>query len=446
MKLKKLSLALSLLCGISSFTQAAEAVGTTLEDFFTAALDYSPTMKAAQATRDVGDARVNFANGQLLPQVSASANVSDNTRQETLKDPTDYRGRRYAVQLSQVLFNWQAFIGRQQAYLQKDQFEAQYYLRLAQVLTEVADNYLLVLQAEDVLNSTRLELDAINNQLNQIQRMSDLQLAKITDLYNGQAQQAAVKTLLVDAESELTIRKENLRATTGLDVGRLNRLPDAINVVPLEGSLEEWLARVDANNKQIEASELALEIANKTVSARRGAYMPKFSLVLQRSTSDVGFENFPITRADNNYIGVDFSMPLFAGGSNRASVREAMSMRDIAESDLAQTNLTVRDRARTAYFQVKAGESRVEAARLLAQATTSAATGMQRGFELGTETSVNLLNAIRDQFRAQRDLQRARYDLIRHTLVLEREAGTLDPADLERVSAMLDTPSPRADN
>lgn len=442
MKLKRLSLVFSVLCSLTPLAQAAEPAGTTLEDFFTAALDYNPALKAAQARLDMGDARVDVATGQLLPQVSASANVSENTR-EARGAETDYRGRRYSVQLSQVLFNWQAFAARQQASLQKDQFEAEYYTQLAQVLTSVADHYLLVLQAEDMVGSIRSELEAITNQVNQIRRMNELQLAKVTDLYNGQAQQAAVQAQLVDAESELTIRRENLRASTGLVVGGLNRLPEEIRVATLDGTLEEWLGRADTNNKQIEASELALQVANKTVSIRRGAYLPKFSLVLQRATSDVGFENIPIERAETNYVGIDFSMPLYTGGSNRASVREAQSLRNIAESELELTSLTVRDRARTAYFQVKATEARIEAARLSAESTVSASTAMQRGFELGTETSVDVLNAVRDQFRAQRDLQRARYDNIRYTLVLEREAGTLAADDLERVSGTLNAPAIR---
>jgi outer membrane protein len=198
MKLKRLSLALSLLCSLVPLAHAAEPAGTTLEDFFTAALDYSPALKSAQAKWDVGNARVDFATGQLLPQVTASANVSDNTREDSRNGEQDYRGKRYSVQLSQVLY------------------EAEYFMQLAQVLTVVADNYLLVLEAEDMVGSIRSELEAITNQVNQIQRMNDLQLAKITDLYNGQAQQAAIQAQLVDAESELTIRKENLRASTGL--------------------------------------------------------------------------------------------------------------------------------------------------------------------------------------------------------------------------------------
>ena len=169
--------------------------------------------------------------------------------------------------------------------------------------------------------------------------------------------------------------------------------------------------------------------------------MPRVTLALQHQTSDIGFQNIPLNRADNNYIGIDFSMPLFAGGSNRALVREAQSQRDVAENQLHQVSLDVHNRARTAYFQVKASESRIEAARLLAESTATSYEAMQRSFELGTETSVNLLNALRDKYRAERDLQRARYDLIRYSLLLEREAGTLDAADMQAVSNQLNAPA-----
>ena len=304
----------------------------------------------------------------------------------------------------------------------------------------MADDYLAVLQTEDALASINSELEAITNQVNQIQRMFDLQLTKVTDLYNAQAQQAAVQTQRVTAEADLTIASETLYANTGLAVGGLNRLPQEVRVFPLQGTLDEWLARAAENNKRIEASSLAVQVAQKTVSIRQGAYMPRVSLILQHQTSNLGFQNAPLNRADNNYVGIDVSMPLFAGGSNNALVREAQSQRTMAESERQQVSLDVYNRARTAYFQVKAGESRIEASQVLAESTTTAATAMQRGFELGTETSVNVLNALRDQFRAQRDLQRARYDLIRSTLALEREAGTLTAEDLQQVSNSLNAP------
>ncbi len=416
---------------------AAMTTGNTLEDFFTAALNTNPNLRIARERWNIGSARKDQTNGQLLPQVNANANISDNDR--TAQNQTSaYTGERYSVQVNQVLFNWQAFSARQQAYLLEDASEAEYYANLAQLLTEVADRYLAVLQAEDQLISINSEIDAMGNQINQIQDMYDLQLALITDLYAAQARQAAIIAERVEIESMLTISRETLRAETGLDVGNLSRLPALTAVDPLVGSLDEWIGRTSENNKQIEARTYAFEAAKKQVSLRRGAYLPKVSLVLQHQTSNVGFDNAPFPdRTDTNYIGIDFSVPLFAGGTNRAVVREAVSMRNIAENELRQTENEIAENARTAYFQVKAGESRIEAARLLAESTATYFTAMQRGFELGGVTSVDVLNSLRDQFQAERDLQRARYDHIRANLVLRREAGVLTANDLLDVSRRL---------
>ena len=440
MNLQALALAVGLLTSTALQAQPEAVVGSTLEDFFTAAVNYSPALQAARARWDIGEARVDVATGQLLPQVSATANVSDNSRTANARRQ-DFTGERYALQLSQVLFSWQAFEARRQASLLESQSEAEYYAQLAELLTVVADDYLTALQAEDALRSINSELEATRNQVNQIQQFYNLQLARITDLYDGQARAAAVETQRIDAESVLTIERANLQASSGIAVGGLSRLPEAITVTPLEGSLEDWLARAQSNNKRIEARDFALQAAQRAVSQQRGAYLPRVSLVVQQSTTNTGFDNFPLDRADINYIGVDVSVPLFAGGSNRAQVRAAESQRNIAESELRMTSLEIQDRARTAYFQVKAGESRIEAARLLAESTATASAAMQRGYELGTVTSVDVLNALRDQFRAQRDLQKARYDLMRWTLALYRDAGTLSADDMQRMSNQLNAPA-----
>ncbi|HTQ98626.1 MAG TPA: TolC family protein [Candidatus Acidoferrum sp.] len=442
LKFKPLALALAL-SSSTGFVFADDQPGTTLKDFFTAAINYSPAIKAAEEQWHAADARLRYATGQMLPQVNAGANVTQNTYAYNVGGPKqDYSGQNYSLQLSQVLFNWQAFASRSQASLQDNQYESQYYAQLALTLTVIADNYLTVLQAEDALASMKSELEAITNQVNGIQKMYDLQLAKITDLYHGQAQLAATQAQLVVAQSDLNIARESLHANSNLDVGPLKRLPDAAPVVPLQGSQEEWMQKARANNKQIEAARFALQAADKGISIREGAYMPKVSLIAGRQRSDVGYNNVSLgTQTDNGYVGVDFQIPLFAGGSNRALVREAESQRNTADAQLKQTVLDVQDRARTAYFKVKSGESRIDAARKLLDATSTSYTAMKRGFELGTVTSVDVLNALRDQFHAQRDLQQARYDYIRYSLVLLREAGTLSASDLEQASNQLNAPA-----
>lgn len=422
---------------VSNAAPAEVAQGNRLEDFFTAALNYSPALQIARERWNIGTARKHGATGQLLPQVNAAANRSENDQTDQAGERS-FQGERYSLQVSQVLFNWQAFEARRVSSLLEDQAEAEYYAELANLLTEVADAYLAVLQAEDALRSVDSELEAMTNQINQIQTLYDLQLAQVTDLYEGQARHAAINAQRVNIESELALSREALRGLSGVEVGDLYGLPAEIAITPLQGSIAEWIARTSANNRLIEARMLALRAADRRVSQQRGAYLPELSLVMMRQRSNLGFQNVQLPQeVETAYVGIDLSIPLFAGGSNRAAVREAYSLRNIAESELRQIELDMIQNTRLAYLQVKSGESMIAAGELLAQSTATSFAAMQRGFELGTVTSVDVLNALRDQFASERDLQRARYDHIRAGLILRREAGTLTADDLLELSTLM---------
>lgn len=417
--------------------------GSTLEDFFTAAMDYSPRLRISEERWNVGTARKKSATGQLLPQINANGSISDNTQsQDPLNIANKYRGERYSVQLSQVLFNWQAFAARGAAAFAEDQAEAEYFAELGWLLTDVAEKYFNVLQTEDAVTSIRTELEAVTNQLNQIQRLYDLQSAKITDLYSAQARQAAVQSQQLNMESELALAREALRAATGLNVGPLYRLDQGIVIPAQSETIDVWLERARNSNQQIQAREYAMRAADKRVSQQRGTYMPRVSLIAQQQLSDIGFDNTHMDRTDTTYVGVDVQIPLFAGGSNRASVSEAAALRGIAENELRQTQLEIVESTRMAYLQVKSSEQRTQAAEKLLESTELSLTSMQRGFELGAVTSVDVLNAMRDRFQAERDLQRTRYEHIKFSLLLKREAGTLSGDDLIDVGSWLIAPQP----
>jgi len=347
------------------------------------------------------------------------------------------------VQLTQVLFNWQAFAARAQAVLREDQAEQLYYSELAILLTDVAEKYFDALQARDALDSIASEYEAVSNQLEQIESLYARQLAQITDLYQAQASLAAVEAQQIQLESRLDIQLEALRSVSGIEPGELFRLAENASVPPLENNLHYWVDQAEKNNHSIRAQRLAFEASKKMVSQRRGAYMPQVSLVLQRQDSNVGFDNIPLQRTDNTYIGVDVSVPIYAGGSNRAAVREANSQSLIAENELRGVELEIGETVRSAYLQVQASEKIIAAAQKLVESTELSATAMQRGFELGAVTSVDVLNAIRDQFGAQRDLQQVRYEHVKFLLLLKREAGLLTADDLVEVSTWLEPSSGR---
>jgi outer membrane protein len=423
---------------LAPLTQRHAGMGRTLEDFFVASLEYSPRVAIAEERMNIGTARREAANGQLLPQVSASASISENRRETAGAAATqDYRGERYALQLSQVLFDWRAFARRGQAYAVENQLEAEYYAELASHLSDVGERYFDVLQAQDALESSQAELEAVNNQLAQIERMHQLQMVQVTDLYQAQAQASAIAAEQVYLSSELDLAKEALRSATGLAVGELFTLQDSTELPRIEGTLEEWVSRARANSHLIQARQYAVEAADERVSEQRGNYMPQVNLVLQQQRSDLGFDNTLQPRTDTGYIGLNISVPLYAGGSNRAGVREAISQQNIARNELRQSHLDVSEQTRFAFLRLQAAERQIRAAEALLESRELSARARRRGFELGTVTTVDVLDAVRDQFVAERDLQQVRYDYIRLTLNLRRDAGTLGPDDLIDISSRL---------
>ena len=433
-----LSSTVSLMSYAAEFIDEPE-VGVTLEDFLSAAVKFSPSLQVAEESLNIGSARKKAANGRLLPQVSGRASVSDNRRRGANGVLSTFDGERFSVQLTQVLFNWQAFAARSQAYLIENQLEAEYYGALANLLTEVAENYFNVLQAEDALASIASELEAVTNQLDQIQSLYDRQLTQITNLYQAQAGAAAVEAEQLKLQTELALDRETLYSVSGMTAGDLLSLREDATVPPLTNSINYWVNQANENNHQIAAQEFAVQAANKRISERKGAYMPQVSLTAQIQESNLGFDNAFIDQTDLSYLGLDVTIPIYAGGSNRAAVSEAASQHRIAQSELRMVELEASQRVRSAYLQVSAAENFIAAARKLVESTTLTSTAMQQGFNLGAVTSVDVLNALRDQFRAQRDLQRARYDQVKFLVILKREAGLLSAEDMVEVGSWLET-------
>ena len=64
----------------------------------------------------------------------------------------------------------------------------------------------------------------------------------------------------------------------------------------------------------------------------------------------------------------------------------------------------------------------------------------ETGFEVGTRTIVDVLDAQRELLRARRDYARSRYDYLLDTLRLKQAAGILAGEDLAQINEWLVAP------
>ena len=92
---------------------------------------------------------------------------------------------------------------------------------------------------------------------------------------------------------------------------------------------------------------------------------------------------------------------------------------------------------RQAFFGVQSGQAQVKALEAAESSSQLALEATQLGYKVGVRVNLDVLNAQTQLFSTQRDLAKARYDVLLANLKLRQAAGSLSAADLDPIDALL---------
>jgi outer membrane protein len=118
-------------------------------------------------------------------------------------------------------------------------------------------------------------------------------------------------------------------------------------------------------------------------------------------------------------------------------IKETLLLEDKAQQDLEDARRDTAQKTRTAYFGVQSGLAQVQALEAAEASSKLALEATQLGYKVGVRVNLDVLNAQSQLFTTQRDLAKARYDVLVRELQLRQVAGTLKPDDLTGVNALL---------
>ena len=125
------------------------------------------------------------------------------------------------------------------------------------------------------------------------------------------------------------------------------------------------------------------------------------------------------------------------GGRIKAQIAQANAEAMSASQTLIAQERSTTQQTRDSYRGVLASISQVRALRQALVSTQQSAEATDAGFRAGTRTSVEVLQALRDTFRARSDYSGALYDYIINLLSLKSAAGTLNENDLISINNFL---------
>ncbi len=465
------------LSALSILLVAPLAGAENLLQIYQHALQQDPSLREAEANRLATLESKPQALSALLPQLSAGGsygyNQTDGVSVTTLRggnlgtelievrSPFDSYATttRWNVDLRQTVFQWDQWVTLRRADKQVAQAEADYRAAEQDLMIRVATTYFDVLARQDTLDSAEADKEAIARQLEQANKRFEVGLIAITDVQEAQSGYDQSVAAVILAKRTLANSKELLREIIGTYPENLVSPTDEIPLLSPQPEIEdEWVDMALQQNLLLLSAELGAQITRDNVAFQRSGHFPTLAIQGSYTGSDAVGKSArgkvnpndpqgdfilgdPQT-ADNNRSGYDISLqlsvPIFSGGSVSSRTKQAAYEHRASRERFERTARQTERETRDAYLGVVSEIARVKA---LKQALASAQTALEAteaGFDVGTRTTVDVLDQRRQLFIADVNYSRSRYDYIINVLKLKQAAGGLIIDDLVEVNGWLE--------
>lgn len=427
-----------------------QAFGMDLLTAYRDALAYDAQYSAARAARDAGLEKLPQARAGLLPTVTANVNTMNNKQDSLMRtngaEPIHarYNSNGWTVQLNQPLFRWQNWVSYTQAELASAAAEMELQNSRQDLMLRVAQAYFEMMLAEESVATADAQIVAIEEQLAAAKKSFEMGTATITDTHEAQARFDLATAQRLSAASELLVKQETLRTLTGRDTPVVKRLrAQAMLSAPQPNSAAQWADRAISNNLQVLLRQSSTEIAAREIEKQRAGHLPTVDIVATRGSAATGSSIAygtlrPGTDVDTTTVGIQLSMPIFAGGGISSKQREAVALKEKAQAELDQARRAADLEARKAYLGVSSGLAQVRAYEAALTSSQSSVESNKLAFKYGVRINIDVLNTQSQLYETRQKLIKARIDTLLAQLKLKSSVGELAEDDLQTINAMLE--------
>lgn len=468
---------LAIAFALSALAATGIVRGEDLATAYQNAIESDPLIREADANRLAAREARPQAWANLLPQIDGSIQRSKNPSESVQPDfqvqpdgsivivpiPTegDTDSEGYTLRARQNIFSWANWVTLRRASKEVAQAEADYQAATQDLVLRVAQRYFDVLAERDNLDAQQAALDATSRQLEQAEKRFEVGLIAITDVQEAKAARDTGAASVIATKRSLATAEELLREVTGRRYAQLAAPREDMPLkTPDPADAERWVEVSMNQNLALVSSRLAADIARDDVGIARAGHLPSIDLNAVRNdvSNDVDTTTFRTgpggvlepsnnvfdTERTDDSIELQLSMNLFSGGLTSSQARQSRYRWIAARERLERTSRETERLARDSYLGVISEIARVQALRQALESSQTALKATEAGYEVGTRTAVDVLDARRALVQAQTNYSRSRYDYILNVFRLRQAAGNLDAQMVREVNEWLAETSPPA--
>ena len=297
------------------------------------------------------------------------------------------------------------------------------------------------------LNAAVSEEKAIKKQLDQIQQRFEVGLSAITEVQEAQLAYDLSVAAKIRSEGALFNAREELNSLIGREIFSIDSLKaDIVPENPNPTTKQEWVDIALKNNYRLQASVLRRDASQDSARSSASEHLPKINIVGTESESNTnqysyeGFEDLgfqaPSETQRKNY-SLSLSIPISQGGAVSSRRRQAYAEYNRAVEETLFAQRTVIQEVRSGFSNVITLGANLKAQKQAVVSANSALEATRVGYEVGTRNIVDLLQAEKNLYTAEKNLANAKYDYLLSQLNLELAAGTLSPQSINEINGYL---------
>lgn len=430
-----------------ALTLTAPTYALNLAQSYQLALQQDAGYQASRAEAAANREAVPMAFAQLLPNLSSNLSRNKNDTNSavpgflgtTVNNSYEYFSSSYALVLRQPVYRKYNFAQYQQAQSQVVSAEASLDRSLQDLLVRLSGAYFEALMAQDQLALVLAQKEAYGAQLQAAKRMFASGQGTRTDIDDAQARYDMVLAQELEARQNVGYTRRQLQVIINQPAENLALLNPARMqlLAPMPSDPEAWIVRGEEVNAELRAMRANIESSRQEVEKARAGHMPTVDLIAQRSRSNSANDTTIHQLYLSTSVGLQVNIPLFAGGYVNASVRQALASLDKYQQQYEAKRREIDMQIRKEFQNVAEGVFKVKALEQAERSSDQAVFSNQKGYQAGTRTQIDILNAQQQRMNVRRDLAQARYLYLMARVRLQGLVGSLNEEEINLINSWL---------
>lgn len=403
----------------------------SLEDALVQAYETNPTLMAQRAQLRATDEGVAQAVSNWRPTVTVTGTyAATDTRVDVgpAPTPTGVSNEPFSgsITASQNIFRgFRSFNELAQARANVRAGRATLHSTEQQVLLGAITAYFDVIRDEAVVRLRQNNVSVLERQLEASQDRFDLGDATRTDVAQSEARLSLARSNLTAAEAQLTVSQSAYERIVGMPAADLQN-PDRLPAHPADEASAMSIAL--ANNPSLQAAIEAEVASRRAVDVAMGALLPSVRVdgSFSHSEDTGGFD----TQTDSTSVTGVLTVPLYQSGAEYSAIRAARQNNSADRIRIAETERAVREAVEVAWERLGATTSVIESSREQVRANEIAYEGVTQEAQVGSRTTLDVLDAEQELLDSRVSLVRAERDEYVAAFTLLSAMGQLTAQDL----------------